>query len=145
MRNKSRKNKGGRPLKITKEVLQKLEDAFSNAFPDAEACLYAGISPGTLYNYQLKHPEFLERKETLKLSPNLVARKTIVGALSDVNQAWKWIEKKDPEMRPITKVEHSGKIQTEDLTPKDPAVIEAIKVYNETRRKQIADEAKAMP
>lgn len=106
----------GRPTKITPEVLLKLEDAFSNALPDREACFYAGIGKTAFYNYQKENPEFAERKESLKLRPNMAARKAIVAALGDVNTAKWWIEKKDPEFRPSTKVEHSGAIEVADLT-----------------------------
>ncbi len=126
----------GRPEKIDATVLQKLEDAFSNGFPDREACLYAGIAPGTLYNYQLKHPEFIERKEALKLTPNLKARRAIVDALGDPNHAWKWLEKKDPELKPTTKIEHAGQIGVVDETKKE-AVKEAIAAANQVLREAL--------
>ena len=109
----------GRPPKIDATILGKLEDAFSNGFPDKEACLYAGINPDTLYEYQKKHPEFTERKEALKLTPNLKARRAIVESLGDPNHAWKWLEKKDPEMRSTTKIEHAGQVTVVDETAKE--------------------------
>lgn len=44
----------GRPTKFTPEVLNKLEQGFMYSFSDEEACLYAGVSPKALYNYQKK-------------------------------------------------------------------------------------------
>ena len=74
-----KKNKGGRPPKIDKTVLTKLEDAFAFTYTDEEASLYAGINPVTLYRYQKKHPEFCKRKEQLRLTPNLAAKKILVS------------------------------------------------------------------
>lgn len=135
----------GRPPKIDANVLQKLEDAFSNAFPDREACFYAGISPTTLYNYQEQNPEFVERKEALKLSPNLSARKTIVNSITDPNHAWRWLEKKDPEFKPTSKVEHSGSIDVADLTEnmsdKEKVALLALRA---ARRERIEAESKKL-
>jgi len=101
---------------MTSEVLLKLEDAFSISATDKEACFYAGISPTTLYSYQEKNPEFAERKEALKNKPNLKARQTIVQQLDDVRVAEWWLEKKRPdEFGQRQRLEHFGKLQTEDL------------------------------
>ena len=99
------KNNPGRPKKITQEVLQKLEEVFAMGGTDAEACLYADISPQTLYNYQLKKPGFLERKQQLKLNPVLRARKTIYDNLDNPEYA-KWyltrkIKDESIEIKPI--------------------------------------------
>lgn len=136
------KNKGGRPPKITKDILQKLEDAFSNSAPDTEACLYAGIAPATLYNYQLKNPKFVERKEALKLSPNLAARKAIVSAIGDVRVAQWWMEKRDPEFKPTSRLEHAGGIELVDITAnmseEEKTALTALSV---ARRKRIESES----
>jgi len=140
-----RKNKGGRPRKINKDVLQKLEDAFSNALPDKEACLYAGIAPQTLYNYQKRNPKFVERKEQLKLTPNIAARKSIVAALGDVGVAKWWLEKKDPAFKPTSKLEHSGSIEVADLTANmSDDEKKALSALTTARRKRIEAESDAM-
>lgn len=72
----------GRPTVMTEPVLQKLEQAFSLDCSDEEACLHAGISPSTLYNYQNEHKEFLERKNLLKKTLVLKARTVIAEALN---------------------------------------------------------------
>lgn len=77
-----KKNKGGRATVMTPEVIEKLEEAFLLGCTDVEACLAADIAPATLYNYQEKHPEFLERKEQLKQNPVYKARKTVVNAIT---------------------------------------------------------------
>lgn len=88
------KNKGGRPTKLTPEAIKKLEEVFAIGGTDQEACFYADISHQALYNYQLKHPEFVERKEALKEKPVLKARQTVVKALEDPNHAKWFLEKK---------------------------------------------------
>jgi hypothetical protein len=62
----TKKHNGGRPTKMTTDIVKKLEDAFCVGATDAMACFYAGISRQTLYNYQEKHPDFVDRKEALK-------------------------------------------------------------------------------
>jgi hypothetical protein len=61
---------------------------------DKEACLYADIAPTTLYNYQLDHPEFVERKETLKDKPVLKARTTVYNSLNVAQTAQWYLERK---------------------------------------------------
>ncbi len=56
----------GRKTLMTEETVHVLESAFSNGATDLEACFMAGISKQTLYNYQEKYPEFVDRKEGLK-------------------------------------------------------------------------------
>lgn len=145
-RRKKKPDGRGRPERITPDILRKLEDAFSNALPDVEACLYAGIAPSTLYLYQNKHPGFSERKEALKMHPNIAARKAIVAALNnnDVRVSQWWLEKKDNDFKPTSKIEHSGKIDT-GVGVQSAAVAEALKAYELMREKQIQDEARAMP
>ena len=104
---KVKKNKGGRPSTIDATVIAKLEEAFIHTFTDAEACLYAGISVDALYRYEEKNPEFRERKQTLKLTPNLHAKKELVtGIKNNLGQARWWAEHKMPDFKP--KVEVSG-------------------------------------
>ena len=79
---------------MTDEVLKKLEEVFLLGGTDTEACLFASIAPKTLYNYQKENPEFLQRKEQLKETPFLKARKTIIESLGDPNYAYKYMERK---------------------------------------------------
>lgn len=116
--------KCGRPTKITPEVIDKLEEAFSISCTDDEACIHAGIAPATLYKYQRKNPEFAERKEALKLRTNLLARKTIVANMTDVGTAKWWAERK-MEFAPKSKIEHSGNIGQGD--DEDSKATEAVR------------------
>jgi hypothetical protein len=93
----AKKSNGGRPTVFTQEVLQKLEYAFSLGCTDLEACFYADISKSSLYNYQNENPEFLERKESLKERPVLLAREQVVNAIigGDVASAHKVLDRKE--------------------------------------------------
>lgn len=71
-----------RPTVMTPDIIYKLEEAFAIGCPDLEACLLAGIGKTTLYNYQQDNPEFVERKEALKNSPALHARKNLAASIA---------------------------------------------------------------
>ncbi len=88
---------GGRPTKMTPEVIQKLEDAFTWGCTDLEACCYADISKTALYEYCQKNNEFAERKETLKNQPLMKSRRIINQALddNDLNTANRVVDRKE--------------------------------------------------
>ncbi len=89
------KNPGGRPTKMTPNVLGKLEEAFAFGCTDVEACLFADINPDTLYSYCKKNPKFSERKEFLKETPILLARQSVIRDMQlDGNLALKYLERK---------------------------------------------------
>ena len=88
------KNKGGRPTIMTTETVNKLEEVFALGGTDEEACFYADISKQTLYSYQDKNPEFIDRKEALKQRPFLKARQTIVKNLDTLQGATWYMERK---------------------------------------------------
>jgi hypothetical protein len=70
-----------RPTVMTPEVIAKLEEAFAWGCTDREACLWAEIAEDTLYKYQREKPEFIKRKDALKETPVLLARKSVVSKL----------------------------------------------------------------
>ena len=86
-----------RPTVVTKEVLSKLDTAFSMGCTDLEACNFADISKAALYRYQEKHEGFRDRKEVLKANPFMLARSVLIDALhdGDVNTAHKMIDRKE--------------------------------------------------
>lgn len=88
------KNEIGRPTAFTEQLLKKLEEAFAFGATDKEACFYAGISPTALYNYQIRCPEFVERKEALKENPILKARQTVINSLDNPEHAKWYLERK---------------------------------------------------
>lgn len=86
----------GRPTVINESVVSKLEQAFSMGCSDLEACLFADISKQTLYDYQKKNPEFIDRKAMLKEKMIFKARSVIADALNrkDENTAKWYLERK---------------------------------------------------
>lgn len=104
-----KKHAGGRPTLMTPETVKKLEEVFALGGTDHEACFYADISYQTLYNYQEKHPEFVDRKEALKQRPILKARQTVVGALSNAKDAQWYLERKSPEFKSRTDITSDDK------------------------------------
>ncbi|MBT0585116.1 hypothetical protein [Alteromonas oceanisediminis] len=73
----------GRPTKMTDNVIRKLEDAFMWGCSDSEACVYAGIGTTTLYSYCELNTGFRERKEVLKSSPQVKAKRVVFDALKN--------------------------------------------------------------
>lgn len=87
-----------RPSIMKDSVVQKLEEAFALGCSDEEACVYANICKQTLYNYQDKNQEFLDRKELLKNTPVLQARKVVVESFkSNPHLAFKYLERRKSE------------------------------------------------
>lgn len=84
---------------MTPETIAKLEEAFLMGCPDTEACLWADINPSTLYHYQEKHPEFIQRKEALRKKPTLTARRNITKAVDsgDLDSSKWYLERKAKE------------------------------------------------
>lgn len=84
-----------RPTKMTAKVIAKLEEAFAFGCTDLEATLYANIAPATLYNYQEKNKEFLERKVQLKETPILKARASVIKSFENNPElAMKFLERR---------------------------------------------------
>lgn len=103
-----------RPKKITKAVLQKLEEGFMKGLSDREACLYVGISAQTLYNYCKEHPEFLERKELLKEQLKMRAKLTLAQKIEKGNLGmtmWYLERKAKDEFSLKQEIEHSGGVE----------------------------------
>lgn len=85
-----------RPTIIDNEILTKLEFAFTHSFTDEEACLYADISPRTLYRYIEENEEFWQRKEVLKKHPNIKAKLNWIKKMEedDYIASKEWLERK---------------------------------------------------
>lgn len=86
--------KVGKPTVMTESTLQILEDAFICDASDEQACFLANISPATLYNYQVAHPEYIERKKQLKEMVKFRAKKTVAENIKDVETAKWYLERK---------------------------------------------------
>ncbi|EAC8477277.1 hypothetical protein JH67_02970 [Listeria monocytogenes] len=101
----------GRPRKMTRPTIQKLEDAFLKGLSDREACLYAGIAPSTLYDYCKANPDFSERKELLKEQVKMNAKINIANKIEQGNidlSQWYLARKEPEEFGNQQKIEHSG-------------------------------------
>lgn len=104
-----KKSNAGRPTVMTAEAIRKLEEAFALGCSDLEACYYADIGKSALYDYQEKHPEFVERKESLKQRPVLMARQSVVKDLGNNSDlALKFLERKVKDEFSIRR-ENTGK------------------------------------
>lgn len=123
---------------MTPDVLGKLEDAFMNAFTDEMACLYAGIHKDTLYEYCKKNPAFSERKEVLKITPDMAAQKTLIKDLENIGGARWWAERRMGHFIPKSKVELSGRVQTQDVT-QDAAQQKIKEEYEEKLKNNIVE------
>lgn len=108
----------GRHTIMTPETLKKLDDAFIMGCPDLEACLLAGIGKTTLYDYQKENPEFVERKEALKNSTTLQARRNLAASIASgdlMDSKWYLERKAKNEFSTKTETEMNVKLDNEWL------------------------------
>lgn len=115
---------GGRPTKMTPARVQKLEQAFLMGCTDREACLFADIALNTLYAYCDKHPEFSQRKETLKTNPVMKARGVVLEAIEDkdLGAAQELLKRKEGSKVALTGADDGPvRIQQVERTIVDPA------------------------
>jgi len=117
----------GRPSVMTQDVVTKLEGAFVYDCSVEEACLYAGISRNTFYEFVKKYPDFQDRIEALRNAPYLVARKTLIAAAEhDADLALKILERKRrEEFSTRTEVMQTGEVSNKHYV--DPEQIALIK------------------
>ena len=112
-----KKSNAGRPTKMTEATVKKLDEAFAVGCSDLEACLYAGISKQTLYNYQDENPEYIDRKETLKQNLKMHSKFNLGKSITkekDVDDSKWYLERK-------CKDEFSTKSE-QDITSKDEQI-----------------------
>lgn len=93
-----KKNKGGRPTKMTDEVVQKLEDIFQRGGTVEEATSYARIARRS-YHYWMEQDEvFAQKMESAQHYADIVAKKVVVDTIvkdkNDTNAKW-WLEKRE--------------------------------------------------
>ena len=122
----AKKSLGGRPTKLNKDVVKKLEEAFSIDATVEEACFYADISRETFYNWMKADKKLFDRLEALRARPVLTARQTVIRAIKDnPDIAMKYLErKKKAEFSPRQEITgadgHSlPPIQVEIVRPKN--------------------------
>lgn len=93
--------------KKEKDVVAKLEEAFSIGCNVLEACLYSNITKDGYYRYIKKHKKLSDRFDALKDKPVLKARNTIFKDLENPDTAKWFLSRK-------RKDEFSTKIETEN-------------------------------
>lgn len=92
-----KRDKRGRPTVMTKQVLQKLRQAFSIGCTETEAAIFAGIGVSTLYNYYAENPDFVEEKDELKDHNVIYARMNIstnIQKRKSVEDSWEYLKRK---------------------------------------------------
>ena len=94
---------------MTETTLQKLREAFLLGCTDREACLMAGISEKTLYNYQNENINFVQEKERLKANPITEARLSLHKSIKrgDGKLALAYLERKVKDELSL-RTEHTG-------------------------------------
>lgn len=121
-KHKIKRDSVGRPTVMTVPTLQKLKMAFTIGCTDEEACNFAGISPGTLYNFQKKHEVFLELKDKWRDTQVVGARLNIFRSIMEnrnVDDSWRYAKAK-------RKDEFSEKSIVQPLTAVTPDELEKI-------------------
>lgn len=98
--------KRGRPTLMDENKVKEIEGYFANGATDLEACFLANISKQTLYNYQEKNPDFVDRKEALKNMPKYKAKVNVVREIEKGDkETSKWyLERKDKEFKSKTDI-----------------------------------------
>jgi len=80
------KDKGGRPTKLTKEVVMKLEEVFAIDGTVEEACFYADISRNAYYEWIKNNPKLNDRFKALRNNPVLRARNRVMKGIDESYQ-----------------------------------------------------------
>lgn len=90
----------GRPTKITREVVRKLESILQLGVSDGIACQYAKISRDTFYDHLKNDPKFSDRIESAKQLVTIAAGQVVTNDImvnKDVASAKWWLERKAPD------------------------------------------------
>ncbi len=127
---------------MTENLLKELDACFAYTFTDEEACLHVGIAPKTLYNYQKKHPEYVQRKQALRKKPNLAIKKELIDGIKGnlEHSRWMAIKKIPDEYGDKTTIKHEGKIDSNAATV--AGIDKAISSFNEQLRKVLTTKKK---
>lgn len=89
----------GRPSKLNVTVVSLLIAAFNNGFNITEACIYAGISRDTYYDWLKNQTGFSDKMTEAQNAVNRKAKEVITQSINAGDAAaskW-WLERKDPE------------------------------------------------
>ena len=110
----SKKNPTGAQSKPkqTPEVINLLKQAFSIGCTDKEACIHAGISESTYYEWKADNLKLSEEFSKLKNNPVMKAKKAVYDSLDNARDAQWYLERKCKDEFSL-KVESSVKSQSE--------------------------------
>lgn len=91
-----KKSNAGRPTKLEPSVVVKLKAAFANSFTVNQACMYAGISKPTFYDWLEKDELFSNQMTHAREQPTMKAKQVVVGSINggDVESAKWWLKNK---------------------------------------------------
>lgn len=136
----------GRPTVMTPEVVKKLRDAFSIDATVEEACLYAGISKQTFYNWKEENGDLFDEMEALRLTPTLAMRQAAVKlGIQSYSTSMDYLTRKRPdEFGNRSKVEHAGTIVAAAV-PMTEAVRKVAVEYEEKLRQAIVEGGQKKP
>ena len=103
-----------RPTVMTEETIEKLESSFALGTTVEQACLYAGIDPGTYYSYLKKNPEYINRIDALRQNVSMHARRNVGEAITggSVQDSWKYLERRDKDFTEKTESQVTVKDET---------------------------------
>ena len=108
---KNKLDNRGRPSIMTKDVVNKLEIAYTAGANDTQACDFADISRTTLYKYINEQEGFANKIERWKQRLKLRAKMNIQESINDGDRdisRW-YLEKTDEAFNPKNKQELTGK------------------------------------
>ena len=97
MRTSLTKAKEGRPTKLTKELVAKLESIFKVGGTVEEASSYAGINKTTYYRWLKHNEDFATEMRAAQHYADIVAKNVIVASIvedKNVGDAKWWLEKR---------------------------------------------------
>jgi hypothetical protein len=122
----SKKNPKGSepPKKKTVEVITLLKQAASIGCNNVEACIHAGISEKTYYQWMAEDAQLSEELKRLKNNPIMKARQAIVDSLDDVNHA-KWYLERKLKNEFSLKIENDHKSSDGTMSPPKRIILEA--------------------
>lgn len=107
----------GRPTKLTMPIVKKLEEAFHNDLTIEEACMYAGITRQTYYNWLDENQLFFDKMTEARSGLAIKAKSNVATAIrqGDSQLSFRWLERRDPAFKPKAEVDNNlGLQQTRD-------------------------------
>lgn len=105
---------------MTDEIVSKLEFAFSRGLNITEACLYAGISRPTYYEYIKDNQAFSDKIEDLQENVKMHAKMNVAEAIIALKggQMSTWfLERRDKDFKPKQETDNKGQV-TVNIVPR---------------------------